>query len=121
MQNLNQIRARHVIAFANDPTIDIKGQNGGEVIKKIPPVIMNNGILSALAYAQDEKNKGWKAVFDGIAVHLASQEICCVPDVVYNSSMLLEHLTETTTTSAELREVTAEAMAWLDFARRLVK
>lgn len=120
-QNMNQIRARHVLAFANDPYINVKGQNGGEVVKKVPAAIMNSGLLSALAYAMDEKNKGWKCVFDGIATHLASPEIAFVDDSVGSAEGLLDYLTAETTTSDKLREVSAEAMAWLDFARRLVK
>lgn len=120
-QNMNQIRARHVLAFANDPYVNVKGQNGGEVVKKVPAAIMNSGLLSALAYAMDEKNKGWKCVFDGIAMHLASPEIGFVDSVAGSAEGLLEFLTAETTTSDKLREVSAEAMAWLDFARRLVK
>jgi len=120
-QNMNQIRARHVLAFANDPHLNVKGQNGGEVVKKIPAAIMNSGILSALAYAMDEKNKGWKCVFDGIAMHLASPEIGFIDERSGSADGLIEFLTAEGTSSDKLREVSAEAMAWLDFARRLVK
>ena len=78
MQNLNQIRARHVLQFSEFQQ-GLKGKNGGEVIKKIPPVIMNNGLLSALAYSLDKNNAAWKTVFDGIAAHVASEEVAKVP------------------------------------------
>ena len=120
-QNMNQIRARHVLAFANDPYVNIKGQNGGEVVKKIPAAIMNSGLLSSRAYAMDEKNKGWKCVFDGIAMHLSSSEIGFVDSDIATAEGLLEFLTAESTSSDKLREVSVEAMAWLDFARRLVK
>lgn len=120
-QNMNQIRARHVLAFANDPYVNVKGQNGGEVVKKIPAAIMNSGLLSSLAYAMDEKNKGWKCVFDGIAMHLSSSEIGFVDSDIATAEGLLEFLTAGSTSSDKLREVSVEAMAWLDFARRLVK
>ena len=120
-QNMNQIRARHVMAFANDPYVNVKGQNGGEVVKKIPAAIMNSGLLSSLAYAMDEKNKGWKCVFDGIAMHLSSSEIGFVDSDIATAEGLLEFLTAESTSSDKLREVSVEAMAWLDFARRLVK
>ena len=120
-QNMNQIRARHVLAFANDPYVNVKGQNGGEVVKKIPAAIMNSGLLSSLAYAMDEKNKGWKCVFDGIAMHLSSSEIGFVDSDIATAEGLLEFLTAESTSSHKLREVSVEAMAWLDFARRLVK
>lgn len=125
MQNLNQIRARNVVSFANDPHIDIQGKNGGEVIKKIPPAIMNNGLLATLAYSLEKKrggdtsNPGWKAVFDGIACHLSCPEINIAPNCTSGND-LIEFLVQPSTTSDVLRAATDEAMAWLEFARRLV-
>lgn len=120
MQNLNQIRARHVLEFA-ECFGKVSGSNGGEVIKKIPPVMMNNGLLSALAYAMDERNKSWRNVFDGIASHLASQEIAIVPGKYAHAEALLGYLTSDQVSCNVLRVATAEAEAWLDFARRLVR
>lgn len=121
MQNLNQIRARHVMELVKaHPDGNFGGVNGGEVVKKIPPRIMNNGLLAALAYSLDEKNKGWKNIFDGIAQHLSSKEIMVVDRSVYDTRGLLYYLVEQNTSSIKLREATAETMAWLDFARRLI-
>lgn len=120
MQNLNQIRARHVLQFSEFQQ-GLKGKNGGEVIKKIPPVIMNNGLLSALAYSLDKNNAAWKTVFDGIAAHVASEEVAKVPPDRTTAEALLDYLVSPDSSSALLRDVTAEAAAWLDFARRLVK
>lgn len=119
MQNINQIRARHVLDFSK--SFENKGINGGEVIKKIPPVMMNNGLLAALAYAMDERNKAWKDVFDGIACHLASSEIGIVPKNCRDAKSLLEYLTGDGTMCDILRAATSEAGAWLNFARRLVR
>ncbi len=119
MQNLNQIRACHVLAFANSP-VDKKGPNGGVVIKKIPPVIMNNGLLAALAYSMDDKQKAWRAVFDAVACHLASEEISLIPEEKNTAELLLDYLS-CEADSTVLRNVTAETYEWLNFARRLVK
>lgn len=116
MQNLNQIRARHVMELVSKW---VSGKNGGEVVKKIPPRIMNNGLLAALAYSLDEK-EGWGAIFDAIAKHLASPEIQVVDSSVKDTRTLLEYLVKKETSSAKLREATSETMAWLDFARRLI-
>lgn len=118
MQNLNQIRARHVLEFANFASV--KGKNGGEVIKKIPPVIMNNGLMAALAYSMDRGQQAWKGVFDAIAVHLASKEIAMIPEDRGSAELLLDYLAANAT-STILRDITAEAGEWLNFARRLVK
>ena len=120
MQNLNQIRARNVLCFATDPKINIRGQNGGEVIKKIPPVIMNNGFLGALAYSMDKNMGAWKSVFDGVAEHLSCEDVAIIPEDRNGARELLEYLADPNTTSDKLREATDEAMAWLEFARRLV-
>ncbi len=118
MQNLNQIRARHVLEFATSGSV--KGKNGGEVIKKIPPVIMNNGLMAALAYSLDRNQQAWKAVFDAIACHLSSEEIGMVPSDKTSAELLLDYLAADAT-SVILRDITAEAGEWLNFARRLVK
>ena len=118
MQNLNQIRARHVLEFANFGSVN--GKNGGEVIKKIPPVIMNNGLMAALAYSMDKGQQAWRGVFDAIAVHLSSKEIAMIPDDKTSAEMLLDYLASDAT-SVQLRDITAEAFEWLNFARRLVK
>ena len=118
MQNLNQIRARHVLEFAN--SVNIRGINGGEGIKKIPPVIMNNGLMAALAYSLDKKQDAWRKVFDAIAVHLASKEIGMIPVDRNSAEMLLDYLSSDAT-SVMLRDITAEVGEWLNFARRLVK
>lgn len=118
-QNLNQIRARHVLEFARDPHTDVSGINNGEVIKKIPTVIMNNGLLGALAYAMDPKNTAWESVFTGITRHLASEDF--IDPSCSTASDLLEFLVGEYASSTILRNVTNETMAWLEFARRLVQ
>lgn len=139
IQNLNQIRARHVLGFANqhkryDPdshayVTTIEGENGGEVVKKIPPVVMNYGLLSALAYSMEtkvdsktgrQKHHPWRIVFDGVADHLSSRDVAIIPSEKNTAELLLDFLAEENTSSAKLRDATDEAMLWLEFARRLV-
>ena len=118
MQNLNQIRARHVLEFAK--VARVRGRDGGEVIKKIPPVIMNNGIMAALAFSMDKSQQAWRLVFDAISVHLSSKEISMIPEDRNSAEMLLDYLASEAS-STMLRDITAEAGEWLNFARRLVK
>ncbi len=132
MQNLNQIRARHVLEFAT--FCKVKGRNGGEVIKDIPPVIMNNGIMAALAYSLEEKVRKdkktgrenveyhpWRVVFDAIAIHLSSNEMGMIPSDKNSAELLLDYLVSHDTSSTQLRDITAETGEWLNFARRLVR
>jgi len=119
MQNLEQIRARNVLKFAQSGAVS--GEMGGEVIKKIPPLILNHGLLATTAYSFENKKGDWQRVFDAIACHLADEAIAIVPKTVVNRQTLMEYLTATSTTSEALKLATAETMAWLNYARRFVK
>jgi len=118
MQNLEQIRARNVLAFAKSGTIS--GDKGGEVIKKIPPLILNHGLLATAAYSFTEK-EGWQLTFDAIARHLADPDVAILPSAVKDRQTMMDELTKKSTTSEVLKNATAETMAWLQYARRFVK
>ena len=121
MQNLEQIRARHVWEFSkSDNGKKVKGKDGGGVIKKIPTTIMNHGLLAALAYSFSG-NEGWQLVFDAIAEHLSSKEIGIIPVGIKSLDALLDHLTDAETTSETLKLATDESMKWLEYARRFVQ
>ena len=116
MKNLEQIRAKNAKAAADH---NIAGPNGGEVIKKIPPLIMNHGLLAIGAYAFDEKT-GFKGAVDAIARHLADPDIACVPQGCTDTATLMDYLSNKAT-SHQLKRCTVEAMAWLNYARRFIK
>ena len=118
MQNLEQVRARNALAFAGSGAV--KGEQGGEVIKKVSPLIMNHGLLATAAYSFSEK-AGWQKVFDAIAKHLADPEVAILPPGADNRSKLMDCLTAKAATSETLKLATAEAMAWLTYARRFVR
>jgi hypothetical protein len=120
MQNFEQIRARHVLAFAQNHGARVAGDQGGEVIKKISPIIMNHGLLAAMAYSFTER-EGWQLVFDAIARHLSSPEVAIVPASAVDREKLIGHLTQENTTSETLKRATDETMAWMEYARRFVK
>jgi len=115
-KNLEQIRAANALKAAEQK---IAGLNGGEVIKKIPPLIMNHGLLAVGACAFDEKT-GYKGVINAIAIHLSHPDIDLVPGDCDNTDKLMRYLSEKAD-SAKLRLCTAEAMAWLEYARRFIK
>ena len=115
MQNLEQIRARNALAVG-----PLSGDNKGEVIKKIAPLIRNHGLLATAAYSFTEK-EGWQKAFDAVARHLADPDIAIVPNHCNDRAKLMEFLTDKTTTSETLKLATAETMAWLTYATRFVK
>jgi len=115
-KNLEQIRAANALKASEKK---VAGAHGGEVIKKIPPLIMNHGLLAVGAYASDDKT-GYKSVVDAIAEHLSHPDIKLVPQDCNNTDKLMRYLSEKAD-SVELKLCTAEAMAWLEYARRLIK
>ncbi len=120
MKNLEQIRAANALAYA-DAGVNTRGAKGGEVVKKLPALIMSNGLLAAgaFAYAKGE-GEGWYVCFDHLAQHLAHPDVAVVPGTRTNLKELLEYLTKEAD-SATLKQATDEALAWLCYAKRFVK
>ncbi|MDD4180906.1 MAG: type III-B CRISPR module-associated protein Cmr5 [Victivallaceae bacterium] len=111
IQNLDQIRAANALKAAKSK---MGGKNSGEVVKKIPPMIRENGILGALAFAK-ENGKGYEVCFNAIIEHLKSLGKTSSNDL----DSFLNELTQAN--SAKLREVTSEAMLYLNYLRRFAR
>ena len=126
MKNLDQIRAGNALEAGKK---GFKGVNDGQVVKKIPTMIRENGLLGALAFAVerkdgkngkpgDLKNPGHHGVFAAIVTHLAHPGIGkigqqCTPE------QFAQWLTESEkATSARLRDITSESLAYLNYLRR---
>ncbi len=111
MKNLEQIRAKNALKAANNPEYKFCGKDGGQIVKKIPTMILENGILATIAFAVEDKNKGgYEDVFRACIKHL---------DKRFSPVEFLRELTNDD--SANLRAVTAETMAYLSYLRRFVK
>jgi CRISPR type III-B/RAMP module-associated protein Cmr5 len=118
MKNLEQIRAKNALTATEN--VKFSGVNDGEVAKKVPTMIMENGILAAATFAEDEikknkeKGRGYSDVFQAVIVHLKDVEIMPAgkDDII---SWLVDE------DSAQLRAVTAETMAYLSYLRRFAK
>ena len=111
--NLDQLRAKNAFkACANN---NFGGEKGGEVVKKLPPMIRENGMLGALAFAlskKEKETKGFADAFDAISRHLNSAGKATSS----NAEALQKELLECE--SLKLRDVTVEAMLYLDYFRR---
>jgi CRISPR type III-B/RAMP module-associated protein Cmr5 len=115
MKNLEQIRAQHALKTAQANT-SFKGKNdGGAVAKKIPPHILNHGLLQTLAFAQSEKG-GYQNICDALAQHLSNREIV---KNCKDTQALLQQLADGDSTLLKL--ATSEALAWFNYARRFIK
>lgn len=120
MKNFEQIRAKNALAKAKDIG---KGVGGGDnVAKKVPVMILDNGILAAAAFALENKGNGYADVFVAVIEHLADQEIALLDktmlldDKTKQLKGFIDHLAGVS--SDELRRITAEAMAYLNYLRR---
>jgi CRISPR/Cas system CMR-associated protein Cmr5 small subunit len=121
MQNLEQVRAGNALKFAIKDGEKVCGPQGGEVIKKLPPLIINHGLLATAAYSFGEKI-GWQLTLDAIALHLSDPDVAVLPaDKVKDRISMISFLTAKDTTSEVLKLATIETMAWLQYARRFVK
>ena len=116
MKNLEQIRAANALAYAN-AGLSTRGQQGGNVLKKLPALVMGNGLLAAGAFAYAQKtDSGWRTCFDHIAKHLSHPEIGIAPGQD-NLDKLMDFLSGKSD-SQVLKLATEETLAWLSYARR---
>ncbi|NLF94910.1 MAG: hypothetical protein GX564_13565 [Oligosphaeraceae bacterium] len=113
MKNLDQIRASNAILASRQA---IKGKDSGEVVKKVPPMIINDGLLGALAFAcQQKDSNGYVLLFQAVVIHLQSLRL--YPDT---ASTDIRKMAEwlSAQDSARLRALTAETLAYLSYLRR---
>ena len=111
--NLEQIRAKN--AFTACENNSFGGKNKGEIAKKLPRMIRENGMLGTLAFALDKGEADYEKSFDVIAIHL--NRIGKVNSTTAKD--LLEELLDCK--SLQLRDVTVETMLYLDYFRRFAE
>lgn len=117
MKNLEQVRARNALAYAAAEGRQTRGKEGGNVLKKLPALILSNGLLASGAFAFAQKpDSGWSTCFDHLAQHLADPEIKVCPDCK-DLKTLMEYLSGKADSNT-LKHATDEALAWLSYARR---
>lgn len=120
MKNLDQIRASNALSAANSHTF--KGVNDGGIVKKIPTMIRENGFLGALAFACEKgkenkpKNGDHNKVFEVILQHLKDPQVAVIKMEGTSADALMAHVVAQS--SAKLREITAESIAYLAYLRR---
>lgn len=111
MKNLEQIRAKNALGVK----IETEEGESDSIAKKVPAMIMTNGILAAAAFAL-EKKRGYEQVFNAIIKHLSDKEIHLLDSKVDTVSSFISVLTAMD--SGKLRLITAETMAYLNYLRR---
>jgi len=109
MENLNRIRAKNAFEAAKDKRI--ANVNGGELVKKIPPLVINNGLIAVLAYAKGKNNDAWESIIAAMSAHLQAMGI-----MPQEKKDLLQFLLESD--SRKLIRATDEILLWFAFFRR---
>lgn len=113
--NYAQIRAKHAWEAAQDTVF--QGKEGGEAVKKVPAMIIENGLLGAMAFAI-EKGEGYSKTFEVLKEHLIEMDhpsVKAIKDVEGWFNKLVSSDAET------LRLTTSECMAYLAYLRRFAK
>lgn len=136
MRNLEQIRAK--IALEAAEKIGTGSEGGRAVAKKVPAQIVQNGILPTLAFTIEKvKNEGLVREKDGYYRKDGKFEKCGYANVFVS---VMEDLRQTDNdlslcdgdltcwfkglcekSSVELRRVTEESLAYLNYLRRFAK
>lgn len=141
MVNLEQIRAKNAMLFANSIRSGAGEGKPDAVVKKTASRIVQNGFLGALAFAL-EKGEGMSDTFGAILYHLLDADVNSpiqdgrsefekyknkIPspkDEILKEAPLEEFMKRASSSeisALELQSVTDEAMCFLSFLRRFVK
>ena len=127
-QNLEQYHAMMALKSASDIS---KGNGGGKMVaKKVASQIRENGFLGALAFASEKKttkeeekkttkeefkNKAHQSVFEAIRKYLVGIKLVSAK----TTDEMMKDISSGT--AIELRIITAEAIAYMNYLRRFAK
>jgi hypothetical protein len=127
MQNLEQIRAKHALNFWNpsqEQPPSARGVNQGDVISKLPSLIMSNGLLATAAFAKS-KGGGHEELITAVFRFLSAPDrgVLPAPPQARQGERELDTFIRLLTdghdaTSTRLQVATAEALAYLGYLKR---
>jgi CRISPR/Cas system CMR-associated protein Cmr5 small subunit len=113
---MEQIRAANALSKASTIKAGAGEGDPNAVCKKVPTLIINNGLLATAAFAKEGK-EGIQSVINAIEAHLQHEEIAIMPI----GKSMMDWLSSEQTDSSTLRRVTAESLAYLNYLRRFVQ
>jgi len=116
MKNLEQIRARNALQAMGE---GFKGQHAGDALTGFPALIVNNGLLAAIAFSL-KNGGGHENICNAIARHLADPEVGLAK--LGNNKKAGDLVSFLVNSDSQvLRLCTAEALAFLNYLRRFEK
>lgn len=144
MKSLEQIRAKHALAFWEPAYAKLRqameadqkgdkktaerlrgeideaygGAGGGDVVRGLSSLIINNGLLATIAYAK-EKGRGYDTFMKEIGRFLGSTGDDGRKVLPHHVSSLEQFVSILTGNNSELlQQATAEALAYLGYLKR---
>ena len=116
-KNLEQIRAKHALAFWRDREKDdnVKGEQGGDVVRGLASLIINNGLLATIAFSK-EKGKGYETFMVEIGKFLCDGDVAVIRGKVASLDAFICALTEND--SHTLQRATDETLAYIAYLKR---
>lgn len=127
MKNLEQIRAKHAINFwhpAQGQSPSARGVNNGDVISKLPSLVVSNGLLQTTAFARS-KGGGHLELLTAVFRFLShpERELLPPPPLPRQGETELDTFIRLLTdgndaTSTRLQLATDEALAYLGYLKR---
>lgn len=123
MKNLEQIRAKQALKFWENQREEdgTKGENGGDVVRGLGSLIINNGLLATLAFA-NEKKKGYEKFMEEIGRYLQSKGEDGRKFWDEDTSTLSSFIKKLTTSDSQILQLaTSESLAYLSFLKRFRK
>lgn len=115
--NLDQVRARNALTSLKERR-ELGGKEGGDALSGFPALVINNGLMATLAFSK-RQGGGSVAICDAVAAHLASKEVGLLAAGAVTLDALLTNLVGTG--SDQLRLITSETIAYLNYLRRFHK
>lgn len=113
MKNYEQIRAARAIIDGNKK--ELVGSDGGNILSKIPTMIVADGLLAAAAFACS-KDEGHKVCMTSIFDHLATVGILSGDGLTAKIEQLAK-----AQDPVLLRRATTEAIAYANYLKRFGK
>lgn len=115
MKNLEQIRAASAIQFWKYVSEDTDGEQGGDVIRGLSSLVINNGLLATLAFATEKK--GYKTFGDELGRFITKPELGIFKTPATDVASFMEALSRAD--SLTLQRATTEALAYIGYLKRL--
>ena len=113
---LDQIRSNNALAAVTDGSHTFIGKNRGDIVKKLPQLIMTNGLLQVLAFAKKEGDaSGHGKAMMAVATHLADPNVRVLNARPADLAAFTAALSQADTRT--LRLATAEALAYLNYLK----